>query len=86
MCLPGMECYDAFYQPIDDSVYTISDYVLYVGPNLPATGINNRNTLTTALSLIDTKLLPANLVSAIIAELLTNPTLKAQFCSLVHSC
>ena len=49
-CLPGTQCYDAYYHP---PCHVNSDTVLYVGPNLPNSGVNTNNSLTVAIEKLD---------------------------------
>ena len=78
-CLPGMQCYDAYYHP---PCTTNSSTVLYVGPNLPNSGVNTNNTLTVALEKIDSKISAETILDAIAA----NPTLIAQLCEIINQC
>jgi len=78
-CLPGMDCYDAYYHPPG---VCNSNTVLYVGPNLPNSGINTNNSLTVALEKIDNKLSAESILDAIAAD----PTLKAQLCAIINQC
>jgi hypothetical protein len=80
-----MQCYDAYYQPQDQgcgACYTTSNSVVYVGPNLPNSGVQTNDCLTLALEKIDNKMSAASILAAIAAS----PTLSAQFCAIVASC
>lgn len=84
-CLPGMQCYDAYYHPADcgcNECIINSDHVLYIGPNLPNSGVNTNDCLTTALEKIDSKLDAATILN----EIAANPTLKAQLCAIINQC
>ena len=89
-CLPGMPCYDAFYHPSENcgcnDCCTDSDHVTYVGPNLPNSGIRNKDTLTTALEKIDAKLDPNDLAAAILQAINNSPTLKTTLCNIISTC
>jgi hypothetical protein len=78
-CLPGMQCWDAYYHPPG---VTNSNTICYVGPNLPNSGINTNNSLTVALEKIDNKLNAESILDAIAA----NPTLTAQLCAIINQC
>ena len=80
-CLPGMDCWEAYYHPPG---VPNSNTVFYVGPNLPNSGINTNNSLTIALEKIDEKL-GANAAS-ILAEIANDPILKAQLCTIINQC
>lgn len=93
-CLPGMPCYNSpvvkiVYPPgCDPTPHEVvsSDAVRYDGPNLPCTGVQNGDDLTTALEKIDTKICSEELVASIIQTISENEVLKAYFCELVSSC
>ena len=64
-CLPGMPCYGGYSDPSftgcggDDPCnpkIVKSDDIRYTGPNLPCTGINTCEDLTTVLQMIDEKI------------------------------
>ena len=84
-CRPCDPCYTAYYHPTAvgcDNTMVGSNYVYYTGPNLSNSGIQAGDCLTLALQKIDNNLSAASLLTAIAA----NPTLKAQFCSIVNDC
>jgi hypothetical protein len=78
-CLPGMDCWEAYYHPPG---VPNSNTVLYVGPNLPNSGVNTNNSLTVALEKIDSKMDAATILN----EIAANPTLKAQLCAIINQC
>ena len=83
-CLPGMQCYEAYYHPTDCgcSGCISSSNVAYIGPNLPHTGVNTNDSLTVALEKIDTSISAASFLNAIAAS----PALKAQLCAIINQC
>lgn len=94
-CLPGMPCYDVKMYTSDPNcgcksdvgpctIY--SDRVEYAGPNLPNTGIQNLEDLSTALQKIDERLNSENIFNLILQVLDTNPELKALLCDKLSSC
>jgi hypothetical protein len=89
-CYPGSPCYNAYYQPQQlsdcNACITTSDSVVYIGPNLPNSGVKNRDCLTLALEKIDNKLDPTELASAVLQMISTNPTLKSTLCNIISSC
>lgn len=90
-CLPGSPCYNAYYHPEDlncgcNECIITSDKVIYIGPNLPNTGIKNRDLLTSALQTIDSKLDPSTLAAAILQAIDTDSTLKATLCNIISTC
>jgi hypothetical protein len=60
--------------------------VKYTGPNLPNTGVDTGDNLTTALQKIDIALDPIELVQTLITVINQNPSLQVMFCTLVNSC
>lgn len=91
-CIPGMPCFTeevTVYYPngcIPPHRHPTSDTVFYTGPNLPDTGINTMDSLTTALEKIDSHINAETILSMLTAAIATNPTLKAEFCALVATC
>ena len=91
-CIPGMPCFaeeTTIYYPVGCGpahIYPTSNTVVYVGPNLPDTGINTMDSLTTALEKIDSHINAETILSMLTAAIATNPTLKAEFCALVAAC
>ena len=89
-CLPGTPCYDAYYHPSGNCgcAPCIIDTanVVYYGPNLPNSGVNNRDCLNTVLQKFDNALDAETLASEIISAIANNPTLAVQFCTLVSNC
>ena len=84
-CYPGMQCYDAYYHPQNQGCggcIVTSDKVIYVGPNLPNSGIQYNDCLTLALEKIDNKMSAASILAAIAASY----TLKAQLCAIINQC
>jgi len=95
-CVPGMPCYNA------DIVYTYypsgcvydgflgypinSDYIYYSGSNLPGSGVQFKDSLTSALQKIDSKITPVAIVQSMIAILSTNPGYLAALCLLLTQC
>ena len=68
-------------------VYCIgTNNVKYTGPNLPNTGVDTGDNLTTALQKIDIALDPIELVQTLISAINQNPSLQVMFCTLVNSC
>jgi len=63
-----------------------SEDVYYSGPNLPYTGINTLDTLTSSIQRIDNTLNPQTLLEAILLVLQENPTLKAELCTILSDC
>jgi hypothetical protein len=80
-CLPGMDCWDAYYHPPG---VPNSNTVLYVGPNLPNSGVNTNNSLTIALEKIDEKLSVS--AADVLAAIANDPILKAQLCTIINQC
>jgi hypothetical protein len=89
-CLPGNPCYDAYYHPPGTQgcgpCIVTSTNIVYVGPNLPNSGVNNNDRLNTVLQKIDNAISPENLAIALIDAIASNPTLAVQFCTLVSNC
>jgi hypothetical protein len=93
-CHPGTPCYNGGttvypkHCGVDPChVYkTNTDNTFYNGGNLPCTGVNTCDSLTTVLQKIDDKLCPTNLATAILNVILNNPGLLNQFCTLVSNC
>lgn len=97
-CLPGTPCWTTVYQnglivyntlPKDcngETQLLSSDSLYYAGSNLPNTGIQTEDTLSDAIEKIDQKLDPEAILTAILAVLDTNPTLKAALCSKLADC
>jgi hypothetical protein len=93
-CLPGMPCYNSpvvkiVYPPGCDPTPVPTFYteqIIYRGPNLPCTGVQEGDCLTDILSKIDGKICSDQLVSQIIQAIDNSPLLKAYFCQLVSSC
>ena len=93
-CHPGTPCYNGGttvypkHCGVDPChVYkTNTDNTFYNGGNLPCTGVNTCDSLTTVLQKIDNKLCPTNLATAILNVILNNPGLLNQFCTLVSNC
>ena len=93
-CLPGTPCEGTIYTVYPPSCipsaflgYPInSDLVCYYGPNLPNTGINNGDTLTSMLQSIDAQLSEQAIADAFYAAIVNNPSLKAIFCNVVNQC
>lgn len=61
-----------------------SDNVNYVGPNLENIDVETMNNLTLILQKIDNKLLPSNLVNAIIQAIQQDNTLRLSLCSALN--
>lgn len=89
-CLPGTPCYDAYYHPSGNCGCSpcIIDTanVVYYGPNLPNSGVNNKDCLNTVLQKFDNALDAETLASEMISAIANNPTLAVQFCTLVSNC
>lgn len=90
-CVPGMPCHS---DPIpanswnrDFIGYPISsNLVCYDGPTLPQSGVTAGDNLILAFQKIDYALDPKTLTEKFLNTLLTNPTLKAEFCSTIAGC
>jgi hypothetical protein len=63
-----------------------TDLILYNGPNLPCTGINFKDTVTSVINKINDLLCPEALTSAVLAIIQTNSQYNEQFCELVQAC
>jgi len=59
---------------------------LYDGPNLPNTGIDNKDTVSVAFDKIDDALDPTTIVQNFINIISVNPALAVIFCNLVGNC
>jgi len=81
-CLPGMDCWEAYYY--HPPGVPNSNTVLYVGPNLPNSGVNTNNSLTIALEKIDEKLSVS--AADVLAAIANDPILKAQLCTIINQC
>jgi hypothetical protein len=79
-----MQCYEAYYHPTNCGCGECisSTNVLYIGPNLPNSGVNTNDSITVALEKIDNKLSAESILEAIAA----NPTLTAQLCAIINQC
>jgi hypothetical protein len=99
-CLPNMPCYKGgdvivyttypkgctTSQPSPTTLPISSDNLYYAGPNLPYTGIQTEDDITTALQRIDIMLDPEEIFAAFIAAIDNNPTLKATLCAKIATC
>lgn len=63
-----------------------SNSVCYYGPNLPNTGINNEDSLTSVLQNIDAQLSEEAIANAFYAAIMNNSSLKTIFCNIVNQC
>lgn len=84
MCLPGSPCFGQSnsvkrcgVSPCY-STKTNTDLVMYNGANLPNTGINTCESMSTVLQKIDEKLSTTTILNNIFTLLNTNETLKNQ--------
>lgn len=96
-CVPGMPCYGAnvivyttypagcstttpgpFTLPVD------SDNLVYVGPALTYTEIENGDTISVALQKIDAKLSPSELIGLIITAIEGDDDLRAALCTALN--
>lgn len=59
---------------------------LYDGPNLPNTGIENKDNVSVAFHKIDDALDPTTIVQNFINIISANPSLAVLFCDLVDNC
>lgn len=59
---------------------------VYDGPNLPNTGIDNKDTVSVAFDKIDDALDPTTIVQNFINIISANPPLAVIFCNLVSTC
>jgi hypothetical protein len=64
---------------------TSTDDVVYKGPNLSCTGINNCDTLTTAIEKINDYMCSIELVQVILYNIVNNSTLYNQFTTIVNN-
>lgn len=64
---------------------TSTDEVVYKGPNLSCTGINNCDTLTTAIQKINDYMCSIELVQMIFYNIVNNSTLYNQFTTIVNN-
>jgi hypothetical protein len=64
---------------------TSTDEIVYKGPNLDCTGINNCDTLTTAIQKINNFMCSIELVQVIINNIITNVTLYNEFVNVVNN-
>ena len=85
-CLPGMPCYEIIRTLPPCPPEINSDYIYYSGANLPATGINFKDSLTQALQKIDATITPHQLAQTVLGMIATDASLKIAFCNLVHTC
>lgn len=93
-CHPGTPCYNGGttvypkHCGVDPCyVYkTNTDNTFYNSGNLPCTGVNTCDSLTTVLQKIDNKLCPENLALAILNAILNDSGLLNQFCTVVSNC
>jgi hypothetical protein len=92
-CLPGMPCYGQLTRIVypkgcDPCLYvkTDAERVVYTGPNLSCTGIQNGDCLETALEKIDGRICSEELVSHILEVIANNPVLQAYLCNLISTC
>jgi hypothetical protein len=99
-CVPGMPCYrggDAMVYTTyprgcttsESSPYTLplsSDSLYYAGPNLPYTGIETEDDITTALQKIDELLSPAAIFDLLMSAIDNDPALKALLCTKIGEC
>jgi hypothetical protein len=92
-CLPGMPCYGQLTRIVypkgcDPCLYvkTDAERVVYTGPNLSCTGIQNGDCLETALEKIDGRICSEELVSQILDTIANNPVLQAYLCNLISTC
>jgi len=63
-----------------------SDNLSYTGPNLPYTGIQTDDDITTALQKIDALLSSESIFDLFITAIDNNPTLKALLCTKIGEC
>lgn len=98
-CVPGMPCYSnnvivyttypagcATTVPSPFTLPLSSDSVYYAGPNLPYTGIQTEDTITTAIQKIDVQLNPEVIFDLFIAAIDNNPSLLAALCNRIAEC
>lgn len=94
ICSPGMPCYSDI-TPIPGTTCgignchlpkSITDLIFYNGPDLPNTGIDTCDTLTTALEKIDDALSPRNIALSFFSALTDNSDLLDIFCEFVNGC
>lgn len=79
-------CYTPEGQTAGPAYCIGTNNVKYTGANLPNTGVDTGDNLTTALQKIDSALDPIELVQTLITVINQNPSLKVMFCTLVNSC
>jgi len=94
-CYPGSPCnpsppvvyaaYPSNCAPLDNICCPTST-IVYDGPNLPNSGVDNKDTVNVALDKLDDTLNPVSLAQTFINTILTNPSLAVIFCDLVQSC
>jgi hypothetical protein len=99
-CVPGMPCYKGYdvkvyttyprgcstSQPSPFSLPLSSDDVDYTGANLPYTGIQTDDDITTSLQKIDEQLNPEEIFNNLLALLDANPSLLSELCTRVGTC
>ena len=84
ICSPCVNCFGIPNSPRNCGIDPCFTYktgttlVYYTSSNLPNTGIDTCDTLSTALQKIDNALLPATLVSTLLTTLSTNTSLRNQ--------
>lgn len=64
---------------------TSTDEVVYQGPTLECTGIENCDTLTTVITKINALVCSDDFISTVITNIINNPTLLEQFTEIVNS-
>lgn len=81
--MSNCNCHTAFpFSTCNPSI--ASSLVYYSGPNLPCSGIINKDTLTVVIQKIDSQLCGENLVNNVFNEILNNAELYQQFVDLVN--
>ncbi|MFY7884539.1 MAG: hypothetical protein ACOVOV_06820 [Dolichospermum sp.] len=95
-CVPGTPCFEntvnAYYPKPCDNGWVIDNYPIptsysqYDGPNLPNSGVNNKDNLNVVLQKLDNKLSASEIADALFAAIVNDPTVAVAFCTLVNQC
>lgn len=81
--MSNCNCHTAFpFSTCNPSI--ASSLVYYSGPNLPCSGINNKDSITIAIQKIDAQLCGENLVNNVFSAILNDAELYQQFVDLVN--